>query len=221
MNQLIWAKNSAPAAKRAKFTGGAGLIIVLALFVFGVGLVVAWQMPRFCGERDLTIRNGDSNQKRWRYSRYTIIQCYTMLYRNTMLYRAIQGLYYLYITINILIGWIGITVNSHDPLREFCLEPTAMPLNQCQTRVFFGRKLVQGDGWEIPYSSGPMAQYWWKLQKLQIFFTLKKPWCWLVKADHLPRVFWTVMAHDVWRCDVAWKLTVLSTLICYRMMIPV
>ena len=104
MNQLIWAKNSAPAAKRAKFTGGAGLIIVLALFVFGVGLVVAWQMPRFCGERDLTIRNGDSNQKRWRYSRYTIIQCYTMLYRNTMLYRAIQGLYYLYITINILIG---------------------------------------------------------------------------------------------------------------------
>ena len=89
MNQLIWAKNSAPAAKRAKFTGGAGLIIVLALFVFGVGLVVAWQMPRFCGERDLTIRNGDSNQKRWRYSRYTIIQCYTMLYNVIQCYTGI------------------------------------------------------------------------------------------------------------------------------------
>ena len=144
MNQLIWAKNSAPAAKRAKFTGGAGLIIVLALFVFGVGLVVAWQMPRFCGERDLTIRNGDSNQKRWWYSSYTIIQCYTGIPCYTMLYRAIQGLYYLYITINTLIGWIGITVNSHDPLLESCLEPTAMPLNQCQTSVFFWRQVGPG-----------------------------------------------------------------------------
>ena len=91
MNQLIWAKKSAPAAKRAKFTGGAGLIIVLALFVFGVGLVVAWQMPRFCGERDLTIRNGDSNQKRWRYSRYTIIQCYTMFYNVIQEYHVIPS----------------------------------------------------------------------------------------------------------------------------------